>query len=72
MRTIDQILADTFKISLEKASENMTMEDIPNWDSLSHMGLIVAIESELGIELTGDDIAEMVSFDAIRSVLTKY
>ena len=48
------------------------MNDISNWDSLTHMGLIVAIESELCIELSGDDIAEMITFDAIRTTVSKY
>jgi len=48
------------------------MDDISNWDSLTHMSLIVAIEDEFGFEISGDDIAEMITFDAIRSIVTKY
>lgn len=69
---INQILADTLKVPLEKASEDLTMDDVSSWDSLTHMNLIVAIEDELSIELSGDDIAEMISFDAIRKTVTKY
>jgi acyl carrier protein len=72
MEKINQILVDIFKISTEKAIDNLTMNDISNWDSLTHMGLIVAIESELCIELSGDDIAEMITFDAIRTTVSKY
>jgi acyl carrier protein len=69
---INQILADTLKVPLEKTTEDLTMDDVNNWDSLTHMNLIVAIEGELGIELSGDDIAEMISFNAIRSTVAKY
>ena len=48
------------------------MDDVTIWDSLTHMNLIVAIEGELGIELSGDDIAEMTSFNAIRTAVAKY
>ena len=72
MERINQIFISTFKISHEKAFENLTMNDISTWDSLTHMGLIVAIENELGIELSGDDIADMITFDAIRATVSKY
>jgi acyl carrier protein len=72
MEKVNSIIATTFKISTEKASENLTMNDIFTWDSLTHMGLIVSIESEFSIEISGDDIAEMISFDAIRQTVTKY
>jgi len=69
---INQILVDTLKVPLEKTSEDLTMDDVNNWDSLTHMNLIVAIEGELGIELSGDDIAEMTSFNTIRTTVAKY
>jgi len=72
MDKLNQILADTFKISIENALENSSMGDISTWDSLTHMSLIVAIEDEFGFEISGDDIAEMITFDAIRSIVTKY
>lgn len=69
---INQLLSETLKIPLEKTLEDLTMDDVNDWDSLTHMNLIVAIEGELGIELSGDDIAEMTSFDAIRKIVAKY
>jgi len=72
MEKINKILAETFKIPLEKTNENCGMNDINNWDSLTHMNLIVNIEADFGIELSGDDIAEMITFDAIKSTVKKY
>lgn len=69
---INKILMNTLKISHEKTLENLTMDDVANWDSLTHMNLIVAIEEELKIEISGDDIAEMTSFDLIRITIGKY
>ncbi len=72
MEKVNRIIADILKISLEKASENFNMDEIDNWDSLTQMGLIVTLENEFGIEISGDDIAEMISFNAIRQTVTKY
>jgi len=72
MLRINEIISKTFKIPLEEVQENFEMKDVESWDSLSHMNLIVLIEEEFKIELSGDDIAEMVTFDAIRNILNKY
>ncbi|PKQ46722.1 acyl carrier protein [Confluentibacter flavum] len=72
MEKINHILADTLKIPFERTKENLGMDDVDHWDSLSHMNLIVAIEDAFGIELSGDDIAEMTTFNAIRTTISKY
>jgi acyl carrier protein len=72
MDKINEILANNFKIPLDRTLENASMDEISTWDSLTHMGLIVAIEDEFGFELSGDDIADMITFDSIRSTVKKY
>lgn len=72
MERINLILERTFKLPPEMVVENMTMDGVQHWDSLTHMDLIVNIESEFNIMISGDDIAEMTTFDSIRSVVSKY
>ena len=72
MEKINQILVEVLNVSETEALENLRMDDVSDWDSLTHMNLIVAIEDELNIEISGDDIAEMISFDAIRTTVAKY
>lgn len=72
MEKLNQILSDNFKLSIEETSNNYGMKDINNWDSLSHMNLIVTIEDEFKIQLTGDEIAEMTTFDKIREIVQKH
>jgi acyl carrier protein len=72
MSRVNQILVETFKISHEDAAKNLGMNDVNNWDSLSHMNLIVSIEDEFNLELSGDEIAEMVTFNQIREIIQKH
>lgn len=72
MQKLNQLLAETFKISMEEVEKNLGMNDVNNWDSLSHMNLIVSIEDEFKIELSGDEIAEMITFDQIRDIIQKH
>ena len=72
MDKINEIIIDTLKVSKEQTELNLGMDDVANWDSLTHMNLIVAIEDEFGIEISGDDIAEMISFESIKKIVAKY
>ncbi len=72
MEEINRVLAENLQVSLEDVSKNLKMEDVDHWDSLSHMNLIVALENVLKIELSGDDIAEMTTFDSVRAIVAKY
>lgn len=40
------------------------------WDSLAHLNLIVTIEQEFGVQLAGDEVLEMASFDAVVGILS--
>ena len=72
MEKLNKILAESFEISEAEVLKNLSMDDISSWDSLTHMSLIVSIEEGFDIELTGDDIADMTSCDAIRTTVSKY
>ena len=72
MDKLNKILAEQFEISEDEVQKDLTMDDISAWDSLTHMSLIVAIENDFNIALSGDDIAEMTSCEAIRTIVKKY
>ena len=72
MDKINEIIRETLKVSEEQTKLNLGMDDVANWDSLTHMNLIVSIEDEFGIEISGDDIAEMISFESIKKTIAKY
>ena len=72
MKKINKILADTLQISVSEAEQNLNMDQVAGWDSLTHMNLIASLESQLTIELSGDEIAEMISFNSIRDIVSQH
>lgn len=72
MTKVEKIICDVFKIDFEKIEDSMTMEKVDKWDSMAHMELIASLEAELNIELTGDDIADMNSIGAIKTITARY
>lgn len=56
------------EINLEK----LKYQDIPEWDSVGHMGLMNSIEESFKIELEIDDIIDFSSFQKGIEILSKY
>ena len=73
MAKIQEIFRDVFDDEELIISEDTTSDDVEEWDSLSHIQLVVAIEKGFGLKLTSkeilswEDVGEMA--DVILSKL---
>jgi len=67
--TIQELLAQTLNLPLDRISDDASMKTMPEWDSLKHMEVILSIERHFKVELTGDEIADMTSLSAINTLL---
>lgn len=69
---LETILKKVLGLTPEQATLDLSMDDLPAWDSLRHMELIAAIEAEFGLELTFDEIIRMRTVRCIQDVLTAH
>ena len=60
-----QILESSLGISHFEFSNSSSRDDIAAWDSLRHMELILAIEKELGTQLS---VEKIISLDSVAAV----
>lgn len=66
---LKQLFGEVFALSPSTVEDDLALRDIPLWDSMSHMVLIVRIEETWGIQLTGDEIADIKTVgDARRAI----
>jgi len=65
-----KILGDTFQT--DKINPEDSMDEIPEWDSLRHIQLIIAIEDEFSISIDFADTLEMTSIPEIKKKIQKY
>lgn len=63
--TIAAILA----IPPESLSEESSPDTVASWDSVNHLNLVMALESEFGIRLSPEDALAMRSVGAVRALL---
>jgi len=66
---LEKLLKETFQI--EKIDLNLSMDDIPEWDSFKHIELIISIEEEFKIQLEYTDTTEMISIPIIKNKILK-
>lgn len=64
-----KIFSEIFTLTDEAVVDSLTLSDIPTWDSLAHMMLIVRLEETYQLQFTGDEIADMKSIGEARHVL---
>lgn len=72
---LNAVFQDVFDDETITVNENTTSADVEEWDSLAHIDLVLAVETEFGMKFTiGEatsmkDVGEMV--DIILSRATK-
>lgn len=69
---LKEVLARIFNVNVTMITEDASPDTIENWDSLRHMSLILALEEAFGVELTDDQIVEILSYKLIKIVLQEH
>ncbi|HCI14185.1 MAG TPA: acyl carrier protein [Gallionellaceae bacterium] len=67
--SIEKIFTEVFSLPESGVADALMLKDIPTWDSLAHMMLIVRLEETYGVQFTGDEIADIQSVADVRSAL---
>jgi acyl carrier protein len=53
---VNELMRDVFDEDDLVATEEMTADDVEDWDSANHMRFMVAIEEAFHIELSGNEV----------------
>lgn len=55
----EQVFREVFGDSRFTLREDMRVEDVPGWDSLAHLNLVIAMEKRFGIRFANAEISRM-------------
>ena len=66
------VISDVLGIPVEHISEECSPDSIDTWTSLTHINLVMAIESEFNVSFTPEDTMDMLSVKLISIVLDEY
>lgn len=65
------VFATVFGISPDQVHRDLSPADLPQWDSMGHVTLVVAIEQAFSISLSVDEIMELTSFGLVLAALER-
>jgi acyl carrier protein len=66
------VIAMTLGVPPETISLSSSPETLPQWDSLNHLNLVLAIESEFGVSLSPEDVLDMRTVELMETILREY
>lgn len=68
---IKNIIASTLNVDVERVTDSLSIGEIPEWDSMGNMAILVAIEEDLKIEFPIEDLFELNSVGALVEAAEK-
>jgi acyl carrier protein len=72
MEKIRNLFRESFDLDAGCAVDELAYRGIPAWDSVGHMRLIAALETEFDVMLDTDDVLDLSSFAKAVEILRKY
>ncbi len=71
LKTYNEVFVETFSITVSQL-DGLKYQDIVEWDSVGHMGLMTSLEDAFKIEIEIDDIIDFSSYQKGKEILSKY
>lgn len=69
---VRQQFVNCFGIEPDQVTDDLEYATIPQWDSVAHMALVVALEDEFDIMMEIDDVIDMSTFKKATEIVARY
>ena len=64
-----ETMSKTFNIDISLLSEKTSKKDLGEWDSFSHLNLIVDIENEFNIRFSNEEMVTIIDFKSLLKII---
>ena len=62
---VRSLLAEAIQVPGEMVTSDLSFGDLPQWDSLGHMEVMLRLEEEFGVAIDAETIAQLISIPEI-------
>ncbi len=66
---VRNLIAGALQVPAEAVTPELSFGDLPQWDSMGHMEVMMQLEERFGVEVSTDTIAALTSVPAICDYL---
>jgi acyl carrier protein len=66
---IQNLLAEALRVPADQVTPGLSFGDLPEWDSMGHMEVMLLLEERFGVEVNADTITALTSLPAIAAYL---
>jgi len=68
---IRELLAEALQVPIETVPPDIGFGDLPQWDSMGHMEVMLLLDQRYGVEINAETIAALTSIPVICTYLTE-
>jgi citrate synthase len=66
---LEDVVAHALHVSPSTVTDTLAVNAVPQWDSIAHVELMLALEQAFGVTIDEERMLELVSVRAIRDFL---
>ena len=66
---VQELLAESLQVPPDMVTSDLAFGDLPQWDSLGHMEIMLRLEERFGVAVDTDTIAQLISVTEICKYL---
>lgn len=63
------VMAAMLDLDPAEIDERTSTDTVPQWDSVRHMNLVIALEESFGITIPDEEVATMTSYQIIKATV---
>lgn len=68
----DKVFMESLSLASNQLGAALVYNSVPTWDSVAHMAMMAALESQFDVMLETDDIIDFSSYPKGMQILAKY
>jgi len=71
-KQLEEMLSDIFGMPIDDIDENTGMDNVPAWDSLSQLRIVLSIEEKFNVTLVPNEIVQLHDYKSILNIINKH
>jgi acyl carrier protein len=69
---IRELIGIVFELPVDRVPRDASPDNLPDWDSLRHLELMLEVELAFGVRISAEDMADLASAEAIEDYLHEH